>query len=511
MQTTQIHHRPSTVCVLGCTAVAAAFALVAISHAQEPERAGEAIEAVFPDRLAVLHAAISQSLDHIPGEVLVKFRAGTSAGAQASVMRLAPPPANGPRMRWIGDLALVSVDPNTSPSAVAGRLAIEPEVEYAQPNYLTRLRSTPNDPGLSQQWNFTAIEVPRAWDINPGGSGVVVAVIDSGVTTTTVNVTHRLWTGRGFSNVSVPYRVNPDLDLGRFAGHRDTTSTRLTISGLSPQPVFDTEGHGTHVAGTILQSTDNAIGFAGIAYSARLLSVKSCFSYWDYQLYLSALGQPGFVPADFGGGCATADVVEGIRFAADNGAQVINLSLGGRNMSPAYLDALNYAVQRGSFVAISVGNSYEGGNPLEYPAAYAANVNGAMSVGAVGRSLRRAYYSNTGSHVEITAPGGDVRDGGVSGTIYQNGLFSSDFDPETVILPRFDRYAAVPSQGTSMSAPHVAGVAALLHSQGVTNPAAIEAAIKRFARDLGTPGLDPEHGHGLIDARATLRGLGLAR
>lgn len=189
---------------------------------------------------------------------------------------------------------------------------------------------------------------------------------------------------------------------------------------------------------------------------------------------------------------------------------MINLSLGGPNSTPVELDALRYAVQKGTFVAISAGNSYESGNPTSYPAAYAEQIDGVMAVGAVGTTSRRAYYSNTGSYVDIVAPGGDQRLS-AGGSIYQAGLDGRDFNPSTIVVPRFDRHVVEPKQGTSMAAPHVAGLAALLYAQGITNPAAIEAAIKRFAVDLGPPGRDDEYGHGLIDARATLRGLGVAR
>jgi serine protease len=469
----------------------------------------EAGTAAHPERLAALREVVERGLDYVPGEVLVKFRPDADRAAQTAIMSLARARGGQPQARWVGDVAVVSIDLDEPVASMASRLAMEPEVEFAQPNYVTRFSSTPNDPGLGQQWNLTAIEVPTAWDFNPGATDVLVAVVDSGVTTATMNVAYRLWTGRGFSIVTIPYRVNPDLDTARISGFRDTTSTRLTIQGQAIQPVFDTQGHGTHVAGTILQSTNNAVGFAGIAYQAQLLSVKSCFSYWDYQLYLSALGLPVFLPPNFGGACETAAVIEGIRWAADNGAKVINLSIGGPGTSPAHLDALNYAVQRGAFVSIAMGNDYERGNPTEYPAAYAARVDGAMSVGSIGRSLRRAHYSSTGSHNEIAAPGGDDRDGGLAGLIHQTGLVAADFTP--FVVPRFDRYTDVANMGTSMAAPHVAGVAALLYSQGVTDPAAIEAAIKRFARDLGPSGPDSEYGYGLIDARATLRGLGLTR
>ena len=206
-----------------------------------------------------------------------------------------------------------------------------------------------------------------------------------------------------------------------------------------------------------------------------------------------------------------SEIVAGMRYAADAGAQVINLSLGGPGESPAVLDAIRYAVQKGTFVAMSGGNGFDEGNEVEYPAGYGPQVDGAMTVGAVGRSRRRAYYSSTGSYIEIAAPGGDIRDGGLSGVIFQEGLLDSDFDPTLVTVPRFDRYYNQPNQGTSMASPHIAGVAALLYAQGIRKPAAIEAAIKRFAVDLGTPGRDDEFGYGLVDARATLRGLGVAK
>jgi serine protease len=202
--------------------------------------------------------------------------------------------------------------------------------------------------------------------------------------------------------------------------------------------------------------------------------------------------------------------VAAIRYAADQGAKIINLSLGGRGRAQAELDAVRYAVQRGAFLAIAAGNEFEEGNPASYPAAFAPEVDGAMSVGAVGPTARRAYYSNTGAYLEIAAPGGDDRVGGNAAMVVQAGLSRNGLSPFQA-SPRFNEYVVHPDLGTSMAAPHVAGLAALLYSQGVTSPAAIEAAIKRFAVDLGPPGRDDEYGHGLIDARATLRGLGVAR
>jgi serine protease len=470
-------------------------------HAQEPVSytfllTGSQIERVV--------AAWNEELLYVPGEVLVKFRNGTTALSQGRALSIMRGPIDITQSTWIGEVLLARTTWEPDPEEAAAALRRQPEVEWAQPNYMRRLHATPNDPSFSRQWNFNMIEMPRAWDINPGANAnIIVAIIDTGVTTAAASYTFPLWTGRSFENVSVPFTVSPDITASRIMPGRDF----VFWSG----PVLDLVGHGTHVAGTALEETNNNIGLSGIAYGARLLPLKACFGYWDLQILQSSLGIPGFVDPSETGSCPDSAVAQAIRFAADNGAGVINLSLGGPSPSAITLDALTYAVGRGAFVSLSMGNNYERGNAAQYPAAYAPQIKGATSVGAVGRTQLRAYYSNTGAHIELAAPGGDFREGGLPGVIYQIGLFDLDSDPFSVIRPRFDRYEEVPAQGTSSAAPHVAGVAAMLYSQGITNPAAIEAAMKRFARDIGPAGKDDEYGDGLIDARATLRGLGVAR
>lgn len=493
--------RPGTL-----TSVALLAALLGAGHqpgtAQAPLPADRLLAG--PAEAARIVEAWNDDLPFIPGEVLVKFRSGVNGAAQSRALSVMRAPMDAGDATWIGDVLRVPTPGEPDAAAAAAALARQPEVEWATPNYVRQLHAAPNDPSYSRQWNFTLIDMPRAWDINPGGSSeVVVAVLDTGVTVAGERHPLLLWTGAGFETVEIPVAVNPDLSPARILPGRDFV--------FWTGPVVDFVGHGTHIAGTVLQETNNGRGLAGMAYRARLMPLKVCYGYWEVQFVQSASGIPGFVDPRETGTCPDTAVAEAIRYAADNGANVISLSLGGPAASPITREALAYAVGKGVFVAISNGNQYERGNYVEYPAAYATELEGVVSVGAVGRTQRRAYYSSTGSHLELVAPGGDLREGGSAGTIYQFGLFSPDFDPETIIRPRFDRYTDVPMQGTSMATPHVAGLAALLFTQGVRTPAAVEAAMRSSARDLGATGRDDEYGDGLIDARSALRGLGLAR
>lgn len=457
-----------------------------------------------PEQREALELAAVRGLEYVPGEVIVKFRQGVAAAGQTRALdslRSRPLPD---RLQWVSDrTARLRVDGDTDSPAIAATLSRQPEVEYAHPNWLLKKNLVPNDTSYgSRQWNLSAINMPGAWDVNPGASGITVAVIDSGMTSVTASYNFKTWSGTAIVTDEMPFAISPDFDAARIATGRDFV--------FWTGPVLDSDGHGTHVAGTVAQSTNNNLGYAGVAYNAKVMPLKACLSYWDVQILRSEQGVPGYAPlgSDF---CPTSAVVTAIRYAADNGAKVINLSLGGTNQSPAYVDALNYAVSRGVFIAIAAGNEFEDGNPTTYPASYASAIQGAMSVGAVGRSLSRAPYSTTGSFVEIAAPGGNGLDGGLSGLIWQAGISFTDYDPEVIIFPRFDRYTDTPSQGTSMAAPHVAGLAALLMSQGITSPAAVEAAITRTARDLGAKGRDNDFGAGLIEPRAALRGFGVVR
>jgi serine protease len=409
------------------------------------------------------------------------------------------------------DFDVVGIPPNTNAEAMAAAMRTLPDVEFAQPRYRNYAMARPNDPMYASQWNFPAIDMERAWDIQPGASSeIIVAVLDSGMAFRSVTVRYvSRFAFRMTQNgplypalgpVDVPFAAAPELGTSgstRFVAPRDFI--------WNDDLPLDLDGHGTHVAGTIGQLTNNNNGTAGMAYNVRLMPVKIIQGLWD-EIFSSPFE-------------GTDDVVaRGIRYAADNGAKVLNLSIGRTEggPAPAVGDALRYAVSRGCFVAIASGNTRDNGNQPNRLAQLAADINGVVAVGAIGQTLDTAYYSTTGSFVEIAAPGGDQRQGGTTGGILQQTLDFSLLEtyqrpPSQFGPPRADAFAFEFFQGTSMATPHVSGFAALLMQQGITNPAAIEAAMKQFATDKGAPGRDDQYGHGLINPRATLRGLGLAK
>jgi len=450
---------------------------------------------------------------YVPGRVIVKFRGGISGASRVSALAAASPTAAMAARPAGANFDIVTIDAAEDPEAAARALSARSDVEYAQADYRVYPYFVPNDSLYRVQWNFPQIDLERGWDLQRGGSSsIVVAVLDSGIAYR--DVTERFFNVQGFTSGGFTYPPLGTIDVD-FARASDlaTSADRFVLPRdfiWGDNDPVDLDGHGTHVAGTIGELTNNNFGLAGVAFNVRLMPLKVISGDWD-----DVFGSPNV---------GTDEIVAlGIRYAADNGAKVLNMSIGrtGGGPAPAVEDAVRYAVGKGCFVAIAGGNEAEAGNPLEVLAEIASRVNGAVAVAATDRSVRRAYYSSSGSYLELAAPGGSFRVGGDDGFVFQQ-TYDLDFTftgalvfpgvpPSQYRAPRFDVLAAVGFQGTSMATPHVSGLAALLMSQGVTNPAAIEAAMERFATDLGAPGRDSEYGFGQISARNTLIGLGLAR
>ncbi|MHB1417818.1 MAG: S8 family peptidase, partial [Chloroflexota bacterium] len=284
-------------------------------------------------------------------------------------------------------------------------------------------------------------QMGQAWDVS-NGSGVVVAIIDTGV---------------AYEDYDV-YKKAPDLASTAFVPGWDFVN-----GDAHPN---DDYGHGTHVAGTIAQSTNNGLGVAGIAYGAQIMPLKVL---------------------DASGSGTDADVADAIKWAADHGARVANLSLGGPEPGTVLQDAINYAYDRGVVVVASAGNDNKGS--VSYPAA----CDHTIAVGATRYDQARAPYSNYGQALDLAAPGGDLSVD-QNGDTYGDGIVQQTFGSGDPANFSFYFY-----QGTSMAAPHVTGAAALLLAHGnVTTPDQVLAALAATAKDLGAPGWDQYFGSGLI-------------
>lgn len=350
-----------------------------------------------------------------------------------------------------------------------------PNVEYAEPNFIAHAFAAPDDPLYPLQWDmdndpFGGIHLNTAREVETGIDSVIVAVIDTGVAYEDY-VEAGIPIGRSgkFTGGTV-FAQAPDLAATSFAAGYDFVN-----NDMHPN---DDEGHGTHVTGTIAQSTDNTLGVAGIAPGCTIMPVK--------------------VLDNTGSGTYTA-VAEGIYFAADNGAKVINMSLGGPDSSLTLEEALAYAHNAGVTIVCASGN--DAATTVSYPAAYDSYC---IAVGATRFDEAVSWYSNQGASLDLTAPGGDTSVD-QNGDGYGDGVLQQTHDGSD-----YTAFAYYFYQGTSMATPHVAGVAALLLSQGVRNgidltPEDVRAALQATAEDHGPVGWDSAYGWGIVDAVAALQ------
>ncbi|EMY34389.1 serine protease [Arthrobacter crystallopoietes BAB-32] len=359
-------------------------------------------------------------------------------------------------------------------------LEASPDVVYVEPDRLMQPAAlAPDDALYGQQWNLkeerAGMRVPGAWDVSTG-DGAVVAIVDTGITE------HSDLAGK----VLPGYDMIADVEMARDGNGRDADARDEGDWYGDGECGADAGGgnsswHGTHVAGTVAAVTGNGKGVAGIAPDAQILPVR----------VLGACG--GF----------TSDISDAIIWAAGGDvagtpvnpypAQVINLSLGGGwRCSATTQEAINYAVSAGAAVVAAAGN--EGIDAAE---SSPANCNNVIAVGASARDGKRAHYSNYGSRIDVMAPGGDMA------AAQANGIVSTSNAGETG--PGAEQYAH--AEGTSMAAPHVAGVAALLMSPagGGLSPADVEKRLKATARPLATA-CSLGCGAGLVDATAALTG-----
>ncbi len=364
--------------------------------------------------------------------------------------------------------------------AAAARLRVEPDVAFAEPDWIVRSCAVPNDPEYGRQWNLDAIGAPSAWDVTTGSPSVVVGVLDSGIV------------------------AHPDLDPQRVAGYDfvsdpgtagdgDGRDPDPTDPGGTTLPDGSHEWHGSHVAGILGARGNDGYGVCGVAPGCRLMPLR-------------VTGQ---------GGGTVSDLADALRYAAGLDAtahgpklaaplRVVNVSLGTPQPSAELEAACDAAEAEGTLVCAAAGNS---AGAVLFPAAYPS----VLAVGAVDGRLVYASYSNHGPSLDCAAPGGnDNRD--VAGDGFPDSILSTVLDETQIPAVPGETYYS----GTSMATPHVAGVAALVLSVDPTlSLPALRTILLSTCRDLDVAGVDDVTGHGLVQAgeavRAALAGKGTPR
>jgi serine protease len=384
----------------------------------------------------------------------------------------------------------------TEAAAVARKLSADPGVEYAEPDQRMFPLLFPNDPLYANQWHYKSptsdgepggVNLPGAWDITTGSSSIVVAVVDTGIRPNHEDIAGRTVTGYNFIS-DAPAAGN---GIGRSTDPSDLgdwiTQAEHDSGHFAGCPVTNSSWHGTHVSGTIGASTNNGIGVAGINWTSRILPVR-------------ALGKCGGL---------TSDIIDGANWAAglpvpgvpanSNPAKVLNMSFGDTGACSAIWQAtINNIIAAGATVVVAAGNSNT--DAVNFSP---ANCNGVISVAAINRNGGRTFYSNFGTIVKIAAPGGDTR------AAVANGVLSTLNSGTTIPVasPGGDIYQY--NQGTSMAAPHVAGIASLILSINPNlTPAQIllriQSTARAFPTGTGSDCTTSTCGSGIINAAAAV-------
>jgi subtilisin family serine protease len=372
---------------------------------------------------------------YLPEEILVKFKPEVSL-KEVKALNYAWATLDLARIPRIG-VWRIKIPPGTEVSEMVEKYKGFPGVEYAEPNYLRYVVGVPNDSSYSSQWALSKIEAEDAWGVRTRDKDIIVAVLDTGVDLNHPDLSGRLVPGYDF--------VNNDSDPS------------------------DDYGHGTHCAGIIAAQANNSIGIAGLSWKSKIMPVK----------VLSAAGSG-----------SVEGVASGIIYAADKGARVISLSLGSYGYSSTENEAVNYAYDKGCLVIGAAGN--DSVSQAHYPAAYEK----ALAVSATNENDKITWYSNFGSYIEVSAPGGEMSYLHDPGGIYS----TMPTYPVTMNSYGYSRnYDYL--QGTSMACPYVAGLAAFILSRNPNlSNERIRTIIRESAKDLGASGFDHLYGYGRIDA-----------
>lgn len=401
-----------------------------------------------------------RTIEALPGHVLVKYKSDRANAAKAKMLQRFSVRSR-KAISGIG-VEVVPVPAGDTIQSFLEKLKNDPDVEFAEPNGVLRALVAPNDPLYASQFEFDTshINVEAAWDITTGDTDVIVAVVDSGVDYTHTDLNSSMWTNPSPSGNSGVRGTTIEIDWNGDGDCVDSFSSVGDEQCASNDPADDFTGefHGTRVSGIIAAETNNAQGMAGIARDCKVMAVKA----------LNNIGAGSY-----------SAIAEGIIYAADNGASVINLSLGGTSNDPsgAVQAAIRYAIYEKNAVVVAASGNSGNSVGVNFP----ASIEDVIAVGATNSNNTLASFSCTGNELDLVAPGVGIT------TTYPTNTNDTD-------------------DGTSFSAPMVSGVAALIRSIRPTMTAReITNYLNFTATDLGSAGFDTGYGFGMLNATRALQ------